>query len=125
MNRIALFILFSFATSALLLGQEKATLQGYIANQEGKPVEKVIITVEKQAEHAYSDANGKYKLTIPALTEIKVRFQYFSSDTVLYINAAPNEKIEQNIVIKAHVLNPVDVAAKYNDGYVRVDPRHN
>ena len=124
MNRI-IFVCFLFFSSSLSFGQGKATLQGYITDSEGKPLEKALIMVDKQSEQTYSDADGKYKLTIPAQTDIEVRFQYLSFSTTVRLNAAPNEKIEKNITIKAFVLEPVDVLGKHDDGYIRLDPRHN
>jgi hypothetical protein len=74
MLRQAYFIIFLFAT--LNSFAQKAMIYGRVTDSNGKPIESVIIGITKPVSTGtQTDADGKYKLTVPALTELNVIFR--------------------------------------------------
>ncbi len=97
-------------------------MQGYILDSEGRGVEKALIVIDGSNDFTYSADDGKYKLTIPALTRVHVRYQHLSFDTSFYFSATANEKIEHNVYIKTLLLPKVNIVARYGDGFTRINP---
>ena len=124
-QRIYFLFILTFATS-VLYAQNTITVHGTIRDAQNMPIENVM-ALSPQIEHnVISNEEGKYQITIPANMEVQLFFRHIAyKDTVITIQGAPKERIKLDITLltTGAQLPGVDISAKFDDGYTRVDPR--
>lgn len=129
MKKIAIFLIFTFPLFlSQLKAQPVATLKGKISDMDHLPVENAHILIEESDIRTFSLSDGSYSITIPAERTVKIRFQHISHlDSTISVYLQPGEQKQINIVLatRGEKLRTLDVKAKYNDGYVRIDPKLN
>lgn len=129
MNKIIpLLFLFLLLIARVSNGQSTALLQGSLYDEFQNPVENASVLVIGTDYRTFSDGLGFFSMSIPAGKEIEIYFQHLSfKDTIIRLTAQQNEKIQLKIVlfVKGELLKPLDVIARHDDGYVRIDPKLN
>jgi hypothetical protein len=108
-----------------LYGQQFGTLSGTIVDDKNNPVENFFISTNEKETNTLSTHNGYYELKIPAGKDVEVFFQHISyKDTIVTVHLKNNEKVKMNFVLSlsGEQLPTFDVKAKFDDGYVRIDP---
>lgn len=109
-----------------LLAQSTAKLYGVVTDQNGDPIENVVVIDLFSQKNVTTNARGRYEMQVIHHEEIPILFRYISCpDTLIYISLAPGEEKEFNITLQivGKKLGPVDVTASHDDGYVRVNPK--
>ena len=126
MNRFVPIIIIAFCLAVLpLYGQQFGTIFGIIVDEKNYPVENFFISTNEKETNTLSAHDGSYELKIPAGKDIEVFFQHISfKDTIVTVRLRNNERVKLNFVLpmSGEQLPTFDVKAKYEDGYVRIDP---
>ncbi len=126
MNRFVQIIVIACCLAVLpLYGQQFGTLSGTIVDDKNNPVENFFISTNEKETNTLSTHNGYYELKIPAGKDVEVFFQHISyKDTIVTVHLKNNEKVKMNFVLSlsGEQLPTFDVKAKFDDGYVRIDP---
>ncbi|MDR3047570.1 MAG: TonB-dependent receptor plug domain-containing protein, partial [Bacteroidales bacterium] len=107
-----------------MISQSLVTIQGHITDEWGNSLENVIISVKETNSTTYSNVEGRYKLSIPANQDVIVRVHYSLTDTIITINSSKKE-YNISLTLKGEKLQEIDITARYNDNYVRIDPKLN
>ncbi|MDR2867950.1 MAG: TonB-dependent receptor [Bacteroidales bacterium] len=112
--------------AAQVSAQKEATVSGVIRDQDGYPIEHVLVVNMANAKSSMSDASGKYELGITANQAVQLRFQHFTfGDTIITVTLKPNEKLKQDMtmLIAGTRLDPVSVKAAHDDGMTHINPK--
>jgi hypothetical protein len=124
-QRIFPFLLF-MVTTIVLSAQNTVTVHGTIRDAQNTPVENVMALSPQTENSVISNEEGKYQITIPANIEVQLFFRHIAyKDTVVSVKGAPKERLKLDITLLSTgaQLPAVDISAKFDDGYTRVDPR--
>lgn len=129
MNRTILFffpvLLFAILNS---YGQQTATLKGRILDESNNPIENVHVFAEDGTPYTFSDNRGEFQLSLAPDREVRIRFQHITyRDTFIrvHLEAGESKRLTMKLMIRGEMLRTLDVRARYDDGYVRIDPRLN
>lgn len=120
---VSLLVLFN---SMLGFSQSHSQIYGVVKDQSGLPIENVVILVSPIEKTFITNDQGSFKIDVENHKELTVLFRHLSfTDTIIYIKLKPNEKLNLDVVISSEGrrLDLVDVKAKHNDGYERIDPK--
>ena len=111
-HKISLFIIFLLLVT-IAQAQDTAVVKGAVADDNGKPLELVNVTVKENQRYGTStDEKGNYRLTVPAGKKITLVYTYLSKQ--LYTKTllpTKNDEIQVSFQIKTPVkqLNEVEV----------------
>ena len=103
LNRLIRILIFAIAFLPLYMqAQTMATLSGKVVDEDGNPVPDVqIAIIGSTTQSVFTDAEGKYSLSIPSGAEIEIVFNNLSYGIVKQkINPKPGEKISLNPKLK-------------------------
>jgi hypothetical protein len=106
--------------------QNEGTLWGTVSDNEGNPVEHVVISAEGSSKNWVTRSDGSYELKIIADTPQNIYFQQVScKDTMVSIVLQKGEKrrLDIRLSLTGRQLDVVSVKAAHSDGMVRVDPK--
>lgn len=120
---VSLILLF---TSMSGFSQSNAQVFGIVRDQNGLPIENVLILVSPIEKTFITNDQGAYKIDVANHKELTFLFRHISfADTTIYLTIKPNEKYNLDLIISSEGkrLGMVDVKAKHNDGYERIDPK--
>ena len=127
MNRHHIFLfLFLCIASFGLQGQQSATLQGGVFDDQNTPIESVQIFIAGSNTSILSNENGGFSLKVPASQNVDIHFRHvFFLDTVIHIFIPENEIEEIRITLhtKGKQLGTISVTAKHHDGNIQIDPK--
>lgn len=116
------FTLFSFCGFA-----QKVFLQGKITDQNGKPIEEVLVVADKTNLKAYSDQNGKYQLELPAQGAFELVFYVTGFTPKRQKISAKGTSVTVDVALEIAVnqLDEVNVKGKKNTevDLITIDPR--
>lgn len=105
---------------------QEALIFGRIQDNYGNVIEHVYIS-NSGNNNSYSSAkDGKYELYLPVNKEITVAFRHLAyQDTTFRIKLKPKEKrkIDLTLNIGESQLETVQIRAKYDDDFVRINPK--
>ena len=124
-RRIFFLIVFIFTTS-VLCAQNTTTVYGVTRDVHNNPVENVMVISSQMEHNVISNEEGKYQITIPANMEVQLLFRHIAyKDTVITVIGVTKERIKLDVILltTGAQLPGVDILAKFEDGYTRVDPR--
>lgn len=107
---------------------QKATLSGKVKDEKGRGTELVTVAVEGTTTGTQTDADGNYKLEVPAAENLKIVFSYIGyQNQTISLNLTAGEQKELNIRLKkdAHALKEVVKKAdrRFEAGNVPIDFR--
>lgn len=97
---LLLTIMFSVFTSLVWGQQHKGEIYGTVYNEKGNPMGLVNVAVIGKSSGTSTDKDGKYSLTIPANTFIKVAFSYLGYKReilTLRLTSGEKRKIDVNL----------------------------
>ena len=123
-------IIFVFLTYFLILGngyaQSLTQISGVIKDEMGNPIENVVVQVISARLTVLSNPKGEYNVFVEPNKNLVVLYRHISfEDTTISIILLPDEHRIVDLMIKTvgKKLDIVDVNAKHNDGYARIDPK--
>lgn len=103
-NHISLIIVLLF--SAFTYAQNTATISGKVTDKNKKPVEGANISIVGYSGGTTTDADGKYKLKVPANKDITLAISFVSFKTVLKdFNLKPNQTVQFDSDLTLKVIN--------------------
>lgn len=123
-------IFFVFLTFFLLFNigfaQSLTQLSGVIKDEMGNPIENVVVQVINSRSTVLTNLKGEYEVFVEPNKNLKILFRHISfADTTISVILANDEHkiIDLKIKTVGKKLDIVDVNAKHNDGYARIDPK--
>ena len=120
-----LFFLFILFLKLAVTAQE-AVLYGRITDEFGNPIEHVFISNSLNNNNFSTGKEGRYEITLPSGKEVTVAFRNMSyADTTLKMFLKPGEKKRQDLTLihSGEQLDPVQVRARHDDNFTRVNPK--
>lgn len=122
-----IFILFLFAilSQTAVFGQ-RAVLKGTIQDEEGQPIEHVVIQVLDHNIQTITNDYGQFSLNLPENTDLRIFFQQIShKDTLLNIRLKAKESKNLTLIMPTtgNRLEQVNIRSQADNGYIRIDPK--
>ena len=118
MNKFFFYFLLVFITTTATQAQDTAVVKGAVADENGKPLELVNIVVkEDQRFTAATNAQGIYRLKIPAGKKITVVFTYLTKQIYtksIYLRKNDEEQISFQMQTAVNVLRDVEIKDQTN-----------
>tara|TARA_B100001109_G_C18860197_1_gene473573 strand:- start:587 stop:3163 length:2577 start_codon:yes stop_codon:yes gene_type:complete len=106
------FLVFTFL-ALLIHAQEKATVSGYIFNENGKAVEAATVGVKGEAGGTSSKSDGYYQISVTAEKEITLVISHISFEQVeKKLNLKKGEKLSLDFRLKPSSVNIGEVAVE-------------
>jgi hypothetical protein len=127
MRRIALLLLVLSAPLATM-AQQMATIHGQVLDSLGRPVELMNVAAIGEPYGTYTDAQGRYRLDIPANVQHQVVFSHLNYYQKKYaVTLLPGSDRELNVRLTSK-LNELDAAEIIDERFrgttmQRIDPR--
>ena len=104
MRYILLIIIVGIVFTAT--AQERALVTGKVKDERGKALELVNVAISGLPGGTSTDAKGRYKLTVPANTEVIIAFSFVGYQMeVEQINLSPGEEKQINKVLRRETTN--------------------
>lgn len=128
MSHKAYWVLFPLLLLAAPALAQQAILTGTVRDEQGKGLELVNVSLEGSATATSTDPQGKYRLELPAGSNITIVFTYLSSEPVRrHLNLQPGETRSLDLVLKNRTIVIEEVVKKddrsrYEAGSVYIDP---
>lgn len=112
----------------LNINAQKATVSGKVKDEKGHGTELVTVAIEGTTTGTQTDADGNYKLEVPASADIKIVFSYVGyQNQIIDLRLSPGENKDLNIRLKKdpHALKEVVKKAdrRFEAGNVPIDFR--
>lgn len=111
-----------------LLAQQKATVFGLVKDENNNPFPLVIVFVSGTTLGVETDVNGRYELTVPADSSLKLNFNYIGyKKYTIPIKLAPGERKQIDYVFTRKSIEIGEVLVKSSSdrttNITKVDPR--
>jgi hypothetical protein len=107
-----LLIVFIFSVLPLL-AQKTATIKGVIKDSDGNPIPQAYVLSDNLSYKTLSDEDGKYKLIIPADTNIRITFSHIAFQKQYEVfNLKADEVKEHKVFLKSLNLETFDVVGE-------------
>ena len=127
LKRQKVFLFLFLFVSPFFCFSQTATIKGTIKDSKNEPIHLADIVIESLSTGVSSDQYGKFEISVPANTNLTVKFSFVGYKTVvktLYLKSG--DISTQNIVLEDdyQVLEGVDVtdAGLISSTWVRIDP---
>lgn len=126
MKRLLLFTALLIALFSHNLYGQKAIIKGTVLDEEGFPIENVLILVVNHNLQTITNDYGQFILSVPDNTPLQIFCQHIShKDTLL--NCLLKSKETKNINIQLRTLGTrleqVDIKGNTDNGYIRLNPK--
>lgn len=124
-SKTILFFLILLSTGSLF-GQREATLYGNLTDEYNQPLGQVYIQVDSLHLSLISNHAGDFELNLPPNVNVKISFKHLTYiDTFIVVKLSPGEKRKLSFQLfpKGEQLEAFNVRARYDDGFVRIDPQ--
>ncbi len=120
---ILLFLTMLFAGT--IYGQ-KAIVKGSVVDEDGQPIENVVIRELNHNLQTITNDYGQFSLNVLAETDLRLYFQQIShKDTIITLHLKGKETAVLSVVLSTvgNRLEQVNIHSRSENGYVRVNPR--
>ncbi len=105
---------------------QKAVVRGVVQDEEGQPIENVVIQALDHNLQTITDDYGHFTLNVPENTDLRLYFQQISHrDTVIVLRLKPRETRSVTVTLPTvgNRLEQVNIRGREESGYIRVNPR--
>lgn len=121
-------ICFFFLATILLIRSygQKAVIKGTLLDEEGYPIENVVIQVLDHNIQTISNDYGQFALNVPDHTNLRLYFQQIShQDTVINFHLKSKETKNVTIVLRTigNRLEQVNIHSYTDNGYIQINPK--
>ena len=126
MNRKNLLLLLIVFLSVQVLHAQRAVVKGIVQDEEGQPIENVVIQVLDYNSQTITSDFGQFAINVPENVNFKLYFQQIShKDTIIEMRMKPKEAKNITVVLPTvgNRLEQVNIQSKGEHGYIRVDPK--
>ncbi len=129
LNDALKYLLLLFLLPFSLMAQNEATVSGVIRDREsGKPIEGASISIPGLSIAAFSDADGKYKINVPAEQTIRLKVLLFTYQSVeKSFSLKTGEIVNWDIILFPNIRElgsvTIEDAATRTTTLMRLDPK--
>ena len=126
MKKRLLFLSLLTLLLPLSLWAQKAVVKGVVVDEEGQPVEHVVVHLLDHNQQTITNMYGQFVMNVPDNEELRLYFQIVShQDTVLTMRLKPKETLNLRVELRTlgTRLQNVQIRTQTEAGYVRVNPK--
>ena len=121
-------ICFFFLATVLFIHSygQKAVIKGTLQDEDGYPIENVVIQVLDHNIQTISNDYGQFVLNVPEHTDLRIYFQQIShKDTIIHFRLNAKETRSVNIVMHTigNRLEQVNIHSSVDNGYIQINPK--